>query len=114
IFEILNIPEAKSDGINNLTLHQILRLVYNNQSDSATSIFNDEKFDSAIKREFVSNYLLGLYDDDLYNNKLEYIKKEKELTKTIAELKGLLLLIDGQDLDFKSDNLDSLSEQLQG
>ncbi|MGC6732997.1 AAA family ATPase, partial [Escherichia coli] len=87
--------------INNLTLHQILRLVYNNQSDSATSIFNDEKFDSAIKREFVSNYLLGLYDDDLYNNKLEYIKKEKELTKTIAELKGLLLLIDGQDLDFK-------------
>ncbi|HDV2868639.1 TPA: AAA family ATPase, partial [Escherichia coli] len=54
IFEILNIPEAKSDGINNLTLHQILRLVYNNQSDSATSIFNDEKFDSAIKREFVS------------------------------------------------------------
>ena len=114
IFEILNIPEAKSDGINNLTLHQILRLVYNNQSDSATSIFNDEKFDSAIKREFVSNYLLGLYDDDLYNNKLEYIKKDKELTKIIAELKGLLLLIDGQDIDFKSDSLHSISEQLQG
>lgn len=114
MFEILNIPEAKSDGINNLTLHQILRLVYNNQSDPATSIFNDENFDSAIKREFVSNYLLGLYDDDLYNNKLELIKKDKELTKTIAELKGLLLLIDGQDIELKFDNMKNMSEELQG
>ncbi len=77
LFEILNIPEAKSDGINNLTMHQILRLIYNNQSSPATSIFNDEPFDSAIKREFVSNYLLGLYDDNLYSNKLELIKKIK-------------------------------------
>lgn len=114
IFEILNIPEAKSDGINNLTLHQILRLVYNSQSDPATSIFNDEGFDSAIKREFVSNYLLGLYDNDLYNNKLEFIKKDKELTKTIAELKGLLLLIDGQDIALKSENIQSMTEELYG
>ncbi|MEC5317687.1 AAA family ATPase [Brenneria populi subsp. brevivirga] len=113
IFEILNIPEAKSDGINNLTLHQVLRLVYNNQSDPATSIFNDENFDSAIKREFVSNYLLGLYDDDLYNNKLEFIKKDKELTKAIAELKGLLLLIDRQDIELQSENIQKTSEELQ-
>ena len=113
IFEILNIPEAKSDGINNLTMHQILRLIYNNQSSPATSIFNDEPFDSAIKREFVSNYLLGLYDDNLYSNKLEFIKKDKELTKTISELKGLYLLVDGKDTDFSFSSTDEHIEQLQ-
>lgn len=113
LFEILNIPEAKSDGINNLTMHQILRLIYNNQSSPATSIFNDEPFDSAIKREFVSNYLLGLYDDNLYSNKLELIKKDKELTKTISELKGLYLLVDGSDTDFSYSNTEEHIEQLQ-
>ncbi|UDQ80828.1 AAA family ATPase [Erwinia rhapontici] len=113
IFEILNIPEAKSDGINNLTMHQILRLIYNNQSSPATSIFNDEPFDSAIKREFVSNYLLGLYDDNLYSNKLEFIKKDKELTKTISELKGLYHLVDGRDTDFSFSSTEEHIEQLQ-
>ena len=113
LFEILNIPEAKSDGINNLTMHQILRLIYNNQSSPATSIFNDEPFDSAIKREFVSNYLLGLYDDNLYSNKLELIKKDKELTKTISELKGLYLLVDGSDTDFSFSSTEEHIEQLQ-
>ncbi|NIF22557.1 AAA family ATPase [Candidatus Pantoea multigeneris] len=113
LFEILNIPEAKSDGINNLTMHQILRVVYNNQSSPATSIFNDEPFDSAIKREFVSNYLLGLYDDNLYSNKLELIKKDKELTKTISELKGLYLLVDGSDTDFSFSSTEEHIEQLQ-
>ncbi|MEG7516200.1 AAA family ATPase [Morganella morganii] len=113
IFEILNIPEAKSDGVSNLTLHQILRLVYSNQSDPATNIFNNENFDSAIKREFISNYLLGLYDNELYNNKLELIKKDKELTKVIAELKGLLLLIDGQDIELRSESTKAISEELQ-
>lgn len=113
IFEILNIPEAKSDGVSNLTLHQILRLVYSNQSDPATNIFNNENFDSAIKREFIRNYLLGLYDNELYNNKLELIKKDKELTKVIAELKGLLLLIDGQDIELRSESTKAISEELQ-
>ena len=90
IFSLLDIPEAKSDANgNNVTIHQILRLIYNDQSSPGASIFNLEMFDSAFKRESVGNYLLGLYDDEIYSNRIAMVVAEKKLESVISKLQAV-------------------------
>lgn len=90
LFSILGIPEAKADANgNNITIHQVLRLIYSNQSNSSGNIFNSEPFDSAFKRESVGNYLLGIYDDDIYNSKIELAIQERVLESSIAKLQAV-------------------------
>lgn len=89
LFEILGMPEVKLDASENLTMHQMLRLIYGNQANPPSSIFNIEAFDSAFKREAIGKYLCGLYDDDLYNEKIELSTSEKALDKIISEIKAI-------------------------
>ncbi len=90
LFDILNIPEAKADANNNnVTMHQVLRLIYGDQSNASGNIFNIEPFDSAFKRESIGNYLLGLYDNDLYAYKISLIEEDKKLTKLVSEITAI-------------------------
>lgn len=89
LFDILNIPEAKADANNNITMHQVLRLIYGDQSNASGNIFNIEKFDSAFKRESIGNYLLGLYDNELYTYKIALIEEDKKLTKLVSEITAI-------------------------
>ncbi len=86
LFSLMDIPEARSDEYGSITIHQILRLIYSDQSNSSGNIFNAESFDSAFKRELVGDYLLGLYDNELYNAKIELTTEQKKLDKVVAEL----------------------------
>lgn len=88
IFSLMDMPEAKGDA-SNITMHQIFRLLYSDQSNPAYSLFNIEQFDSALKRETVGNYLLGLYDDEIYDAKLALNEAEKELSKLIDQLQSI-------------------------
>ena len=90
MFDVLGLPEAKADANNNnVTLHQIYRLIYADQSNTSSAIFNNEPFDSAFKRESVGKYLLGLYDNELYEAKIKLVEEEKSLQKTIAKLQAI-------------------------
>jgi len=90
MFEVLGIPEAKADANNNnITLHQIYRLLYADQSNTSRAIFNNEPFDSAFKRESVGKYLLGLYDNELYEAKIRLVEEEKKLQKIVAKLQAI-------------------------
>lgn len=90
MFNLLGLPEAKADANNNnVTLHQIYRLIYADQSNTSGAIFNNEQFDSAFKRESVGKYLLGLYDNDLYEARIKLLEEEKKLQKIIAKLQAI-------------------------
>lgn len=89
LFDILDMPEVKLDASENLTMHQLLRLIYSDQANPPSSIFNTEEFDSAFKREAIGKYLCGLYDDDLYNAKIELSTSEKALDKIISEIRAI-------------------------
>lgn len=90
MFDVLGLPEAKADANNNnVTLHQIYRLIYADQSNTSSAIFNNEPFDSAFKRESVGKYLLGLYDNELYDAKIKLVEEEKNLQKIIAKLQAI-------------------------
>lgn len=94
MFDLLGLPEAKADANNNnITLHQIYRIIYADQSNTASAIFNNEPFDSAFKRESVGKYLLGLYDNELYEAKISLVEEEKKLEKVIAKLQAIQSVI---------------------
>lgn len=64
IFELLGIPEIKENS--NITMHQILRLMYIDQDSPTSSLFYYDQFDNAIQREAIADLLLGTYEKDMY------------------------------------------------
>jgi hypothetical protein len=86
IFDTLGLPIVK--GENNITFHQILRLLYIDQESPTSSLFNYEHFDSQLTRETVSDLLLGVYNEELYENKKRLIVGEKELEGVKSEIKA--------------------------
>ena len=77
LFEVMGLPEFKADS--NITMHQILRLIYLDQESPLTSIFFFESFDKELTRETVSNLMMGLYDEHLSTAKLDKEALEKEI-----------------------------------
>lgn len=85
LFEMLGLPEVKSDS--NITMHQILRLVYLDQESPTESLFYFERFDKELTRETVAEILLGIYDEDLYNAKLDLQSVQGELKESKGTIK---------------------------
>lgn len=86
LFENLGLPIVKGDS--NITFHQILRLLYIDQDSPTSSLFYYEHFDSQLTRETVSDLLLGVYNEELYENKKRLISAEKELENIKSEIKA--------------------------
>lgn len=85
LFETLDLPIVKAD--NNITFHQVLRLLYIDQDSPTSSLFYYEHFDSQLTRETISDLLLGVYNEELYENKKRLIEAEKELGNLKTEIK---------------------------
>jgi len=85
LFEILNLPEVKEE--NNITIHQILRLLYIDQESPTSSLFYYDEFDKQNTREAVADLLLGVYNQDLYDYKLDLYNSEKELDEVKSEIR---------------------------
>lgn len=86
IFDLLGLPIVKGDS--NITVHQILRLLYVDQDSPTSSLFYYEYFDSQLTRETVSDLLLGVYNEELYDKKRRLIEAEKELESVKSEIKA--------------------------
>lgn len=85
LFEIMNMPLVVGD--NNITMHQLLRLMYVDQESPTGSLFMYEQFDSQITRETVAELLMGIYDVDLYISKLNIKEYRKQLDNVGTEIK---------------------------
>jgi hypothetical protein len=81
IFNALGIPEVRTDADSNITMHQLLRLMYIDQDSPTQNLFRAERFDLPLTRQVISEVLLGAYDDQLYSNRLslrQLIKSQEE------------------------------------
>lgn len=85
LFDNLKIPIVK--GENNITFHQLLRLIYVDQESPTSSLFLYEQFDTTLTRETVAELLLGVYNQDLYDKKQRLLELEKELEDIKSEIK---------------------------
>lgn len=85
LFKFMGLPEFKADS--NITMHQILRLIYIDQESPLGSLFFYEPFDNELTRETVAELLMGLYDGNLSKAKLEKLDVEKNIADTKSEIK---------------------------
>ncbi len=105
LFDNLNIPTVKGDS--NITVHQLLRLMYIDQESPTSSLFYYEQFDSQITRETTAELLLGIYNDELYQNKrrlLEILKEIDDIKSEIKATKGFFtdpLLLNPDSIEIK-------------
>lgn len=109
LLDALKMPQAQGDGASNLTLHQLLRVIYADQPSVHSPIFRLDNFDSPLTREMVGGYLSGVYDDVLYTAQLRLRELQVQVSKQETELKSIFNVLgrSGQttDLQFLNDKV---------
>lgn len=99
LFSSFGLPEVKGYQASNLTMHQILRLMYGDQSSPANRIIATEDFDSVITREAIGDLLCGIYSDELFNARIELGKFDKDLSACVSQLNSLYQILGKQHSD---------------
>jgi len=90
LFNAIGIPEAISDGVSNITMHQLLRVLYSDQLTPIQRIFRVESFDTWQTRQAVGDLLCGLGGYDLYALQLFLRDLTKEHESVSARLRSLI------------------------
>jgi len=88
LFRALGMPEVRAE-LSNITMHQILRLIYVDQLSSVESLLRDERFDSGLNREIIGDLLLGTYDDSIYVAELTLKDRQRDLEDTTRQRDGV-------------------------
>jgi DNA repair exonuclease SbcCD ATPase subunit len=89
LFKALSFTETRSETDNNITIHQLLRLIYIDQDSPTQCLFRRENFDLPTIRLAISEMLLGIYDDSLYNDRLTLRKANKDYDEKKREFDNL-------------------------
>ena len=101
LFRLLGIPEVANDISGNITIHQILRLLYSDQLSPVEELFRHESwFDSPALRDAVGRLLAGAYEATLYDNEVKLRDLSREFESINGELRSLFGVLgqSGHDL----------------
>ncbi|MGB0662706.1 MAG: hypothetical protein ACPGMR_02820 [Pontibacterium sp.] len=108
LFELLSLPSHKTDDSKNLTIHQILRLMYVDQLSETTKLLKEEKrFDNASTRRAIGEYLLGIDNLDAHNIRQELIEANSRFDKANAELKAIYRFIGSTNAISREEQINS-------
>ena len=90
---MLELPEATSEASGNVTIHQLLRLMYADQLSPVGTLFKFEQFDPPVLRDTVGRLVFGAYENELYANELRIRALDKEFAEVSSELSGISKLL---------------------
>jgi len=94
MFEKLGLPETRSDDSHaNVTMYQVLRLIYADQNTDSTSLFRRERQKFADRQDIrrsVGEMLLGIDDLRGHELRLKYIEATKLLSQKKSRLDSLV------------------------
>ncbi|UBH27722.1 ATP-binding protein [Aeromonas enteropelogenes] len=113
LFDALRMPQSQGDGASNLTMHQLLRVLYADQPSVHSPIFRMDSFDTSLTREVVGGYLSGVYDNELYTSQLRLRDIDSELNKKIAELRSIFLILGKSGISSNIEQLDIYIKDLE-
>ena len=93
LFRTLGIPEVRGEFDSNITMHQLLRLLYVDQLSNVQSLLRDEPFDAPLTRRTIGDLLLGVYDDSVYQDELALRDSLRMLDHTKAQVQSLVQVL---------------------
>lgn len=99
LFTALGMPETQGEASSHITMHQLLRLIYIDQITPPDALMRMEEFDSPLTRRIVLEYLLGAYDDRLYQDQLECRSAKRRLEAMQEQLRQLETVLDRAEID---------------
>ena len=89
MFRSILIPEARSEGAANITMHQMLRLCYSDQRTPAARLFRFERFDTQNIRDAVGSLICGVDGYESYEIVLQLRELQKQIDRIEARLQAL-------------------------
>jgi rubrerythrin len=94
LFRLMNVPEVVTDASGNITMNQLLRLLYADQLSPVESLFKHQGiFDNADHRDAIGRLLFGSHSVTLYENEQEIRRLGGELDQVIGEFRTLLSVV---------------------
>ncbi|NEI50528.1 hypothetical protein GR217_22855 [Rhizobium leguminosarum] len=119
LFRASGIPEAPNSADSNITMHQIMRLLYADQQTPAGKLFRFESFDTRDIREAVGQLLIGINGYDLYEGqirlrelKTQFAEKERLYRAALVGLPSSEGLASVATLDTRMSELSTLKERI--
>ncbi|MDR9759423.1 hypothetical protein RJJ37_07220 [Rhizobium redzepovicii] len=101
LFNALAMPEVPSDDAN-ITMHQLLRLMYVDQMTPVSQIFRMEERDAPNRRQAIGDLLCGVLDARIYPSQIKARQLDREYSEATSQLSALLRVLRRVDenLDF--------------
>lgn len=112
LFRSTGIPEARSEGASNITMHQLLRLLYADQRTPSTRLFRFESFDTHEIREAVGDLICGINVYEYYEIQLELRTLGKLFDELSRQYTLLRAAIPNEDSLTNLENLNLRIEEL--
>jgi len=106
LFEMLGLPQHKTDDSTNLTMHQILRLIYVDQMTETSKLLKaDSEWDNPVIRKAIGEFLLGIDDLDAHNLRQKLIDANKSFEAINGELKAIYRVLKDDSQTFRREKL---------
>ncbi|USU13205.1 AAA family ATPase [Sphingomonadaceae bacterium OTU29THOMA1] len=93
LFSLLGIPEVTAEGASNVTMHQVLRLLYADQLSPADALFRQESFDAPTLRDAVGRLLCGVFEPELYDNEIKLKSIDKQFSDVSSKLGSIFAVL---------------------
>jgi len=90
LFRSMGVPEAQSEGASNITMHQLMRLLYADQRTPSTRLFRFEPFDTQNIRAAVGDLVCGISGYEIYEINLKLRDLDKEFDEASRKLSALI------------------------
>ncbi|RTL52413.1 MAG: hypothetical protein EKK46_11020 [Rhodocyclaceae bacterium] len=112
-FELFGWGTHKTDGYDNLTMHQVLRLMYIDQETPSNKLFRAEpaNADSESTRTAIAEFLLSLDDLESHKTRQRLLSASRAMEKATSELSAIHDVL-GRDAVHSEDELTNEMQQV--
>jgi hypothetical protein len=107
LFKAIGLPESISDGASNITMHQLLRLLYVDQLTPVQRIFRVENFDTWQTRQAVGDLLSGVGGYDLFDKQIALRETEKLHDAATTAYRSLVAVATGYGENILSEHIEA-------
>ncbi len=112
-FSLMGLPQHTTETNNNLTMHQLLRLLYVDQMTETGELLNHEsQFDRGTLRRAIGEYLLGIDDLEAHELRQKLRTTERKYESIEGELRAIYRILGSTVDEFNRERLlESIEER---